>query len=76
MEILKQGTQAGESLKFSIAANKVMNFTLLFSFSLHPLSKVRAYLGNENISAALHNFAGLFEDEDVVLRLGLELALG
>lgn len=61
MKMLKRRIQAVESLKSSIAANKVINFTHLFSFSLHPTSKVRTYLENEDILAGLHNSTGLFE---------------
>lgn len=41
--------------------------------SLHSRGKVWTFVGCEDIWAGLHSFKGLFEEEDLVLTLGLEL---
>lgn len=44
--------------------------------NLHLSSKVRIFLGSVDVLAAPHNFEGLFEGQDLVLGLRLDLGLG
>ena len=43
--------------------------------NIHSTSKVRTFVGSENVLAGTHNLKGLFKGQGLVLRLGLGLGL-